>query len=134
MALVVPNISAVMFLHLILNKSGTYAQADPILKLYSNDYTPITTSVVGNFTEVTGGGYASKTLTGNSWTVSAGGVASYAQQTWTFTGSVGNVYGYYLTNASGDLFWAERFTDGPYNIAASGEFIKVTPQITAASS
>lgn len=130
MALVVPNISETMFLHLILNKTGTYSQADVILKLFTNDYTPVETTVVGDLTEATGFGYAAKTLTGNSWSVTDG-VATYASQTFTFTGALGYVYGYYLTNAAGNLYWLERFVDGPYNIQASGEWIQVDPQFTA---
>jgi len=42
------------------------------------------------------------------------------------------VYGYYLTQtSSGLLVYAERFTNGPYNIADNGDVIRVTPQILA---
>jgi hypothetical protein len=56
----------------------------------------------------------------------------YSQQTWTFTGALGNVYGYYTTRASsGDLVYAERFTDGPYNIVNNGDQIKLAASLQA---
>lgn len=45
------------------------------MKLYSNNVIPVATSVAGDFTEVTGGGYAEKSLNASSWTIS-GKVAS----------------------------------------------------------
>ncbi len=57
---------------------------------------------------------------------------AYAAQTFTFTGALGNVYGYFLKRLSGgELMIAERFSDGPYNIANNGDTIVVTPLIAA---
>jgi hypothetical protein len=68
--------------------------------------TSVTDSVTpASFTECTGGGYSSVTLTNGSWTVSQSSSiyqAAYAAQTITFTGALttnGTVYGYYVTNA-----------------------------------
>lgn len=104
---------------------------DLTLKLYSNNYTPEVSSVVAQFTEVSGGGYAEKTLTGSSWTISSNTI-TYPQQTWTFTGSAGNVYGYYVVLAStGTLVFAEKFDGSPYTISTSGDIIRVTLSLNA---
>ena len=43
-----------------------------------------------------------------------------------------SVYGYFVTNNAGTvLLWAERFTDGPYNLPSGGGSIKITPSIEA---
>lgn len=130
MALVVPNGSEAQMLNYILNKT---TPEDLTIRLYSNDITPGETDVVGTYTEVTGGGYSSISLTPASWTVTPGNPSSgeHTQVTWTFTGSVGLVYGYYITrDSTSDLFWAERFTSGPFNIQNNGDEIRVTPRLT----
>jgi hypothetical protein len=130
MALVVPNAAENVMLQNILNKT---ASEDMVLKLYTNDYTPIETSVEGSFTEAAGDGYAALTLAGASWTITPGAPSSaaYAQQTFMFTGALGDVYGYFVVQeSSGKIMWAERFSNGPYNIQNNGDEIKVTPTIT----
>ena len=130
MALLAPNSSEDVMLQNILNKT---APQNVVLRLYTNNYTPVETSTEANFTEASGFGYTSVTLAGASWTITPGNPtsASFAQQTFTFTGTLGNVYGYYMTQlTSGFIMWAERFTDGPYNIVNSGDQIKITPVIT----
>ena len=104
-----------------------------ILWLYTNNYTPVEASTEANFTEASGFGYASVSLTPASWTASGSAPTqlAYPQVTFTFTGALGNVYGYYLTQTtSGKAVWAERFSDGPYNMNNNGDQIKVTVQIT----
>lgn len=97
-----------------------------VLKLYSNDRTPSDTDVTADYTEVSGGGYSSITLAPASWTITAGS-GVYPQQIWTFTASVGDVFGYYLvTETSDELIFAERFSGAPYNVATSGDIIRVT--------
>jgi len=119
---------------LLGNMVGKNTPENQLLKLFSNNITPADADVAGTYTEITGGGYAAKTLTATSWNAPTSGAPSfidYAQQTWTFTASVGNVYGYYVVGeTSGTLLWSERFSDGPYNVAASGDIIRVTPKIT----
>ena len=104
-----------------------------ILRLYTNNYTPVEASTEANFTEASGFGYASVSLTPASWTASGSDPTqlAYPQVTFTFTGALGNVYGYYLTQTtSGKAVWAEIFSDGPYNMNNNGDQIKVTVQIT----
>lgn len=100
------------------------------LKLYSNNVSPTPFTVVGDFTEVTGGGYAEKLLGASNWTVT-GKVASSNPQLFTFTSSIGQIYGYYLVGAtSNKLIASEKFTSGPFNIANNGDSITVTATIS----
>lgn len=131
MALVVPNGGEVIALSYLVGK--TASTEGLTLRLFTNNATPGETDTAATYTEATGNGYAAIGLTGSSWSVSAGApsTASYAQQTFTFSGALGNVYGYYMTRTTtGDLVYAERFSDGPYAIANNGDQIKITPAIT----
>jgi hypothetical protein len=129
MAGVVPNVSEALFLSIQL---GKVSPENLLLKLYSNDYVPVYSTVVGNLTEVIGSGYSAKTLTPADWTVTAsvgpgGGIASAPQQTWTLSVAA-TAYGYYLVGASsGTLYWLERFSDGPYVLGVVGGIIRVVP-------
>ena len=130
MALVVPNASEVTILEYVLNK-GAPEELD--MRLYTNDHTPAETDVVSTYTEATGGGYVVKNLNAASWVITPGNpsASEHPQVTWIFTGIVGNVYGYYITRrTTGDLMWAERFTNGPYNIQTNNDQIRVTPRLT----
>lgn len=102
---------------------------EQILKLYSNDVDPDSSTTLSQFTEVSGEGYDVKTLNGSTnWSVAAG-VATTSPQTWEFTGAAGLVYGYYLVGSnSGALLAAEKFSNGPYTVAVSGD--KITVSIT----
>ncbi len=133
MALIVPNSSEAIMLQYITNND---APENLIIRLYSNNIVPDEISVVGTFTEVTGGGYAQQNLLAGSWTITTGAPsqAEHTEITWTFTGATGdggNVFGYYIIRASGgELMWAERFSNGPFVIAVNGDEIKVTPRLT----
>jgi hypothetical protein len=129
MALVFPDVGENIVLEALVNKT---APQNLVLRLYTSNTTPGESDTAGTYTEATGNGYSSITLTGASWGAASGGSIAYAQQTFTFSGALGNVYGYYMTQASsGTLVYAERFTDGPYNIVNNGDQIKITPTITA---
>lgn len=132
MALVIPNNGEGDALGNFVNKT---AVENVVLKLFKSNTTPGETDTAATYTEADFTGYASVTLTGASWTITEGapGSAAYAQQT--FTSSAGsqnqNVYGYFVVGATtGRIKWAERFSDGPYNIVNNGDAIKVTPTIT----
>lgn len=130
MTLLVPNGSEQIMLEAFLNKT---APQDLVLRLYSSDTTPSESDTEATYTEVTGGGYSAANITAASWTITPGNptTAAYPEVTFAFTGAVGNVYGYYVTQVtSGSLMWAERFTNGPFNIQNNGDEIKITPQIT----
>jgi len=133
MALVVPNGSEVIMLNYILNID---APENISILLYANNVIPDENSTVATFTEVANGlGYTTggQSLTPGSWSVISGNPsqAEHTEVTWTFTGSAGNVYGYYVTrDTGGELMWAERFTNGPFNITTNGDEIKITPRLT----
>jgi len=130
MALLVPNDGESDGLSYFVNKT---APENLVLCLYTSNTTPAETDTTATYTEASGFGYANLTLTGANWTITPGAPsnAAYAQQTFTFTGALGNVYGYFLKRAtSGKIAYAERFSDGPYNVTTNGDQIKITPVIT----
>lgn len=127
MALLVPDVGEVEFLTRVLTYEGSK------LKLFTNDYTPIESTVIGNLTECVVTGYAQKSLTGTvsggTWVISTltnVTTASYAQQEFLPTTAV-SCYGYAVTNSAGTtLLWAERFTGAPFTLPAGGGSIKIT--------
>lgn len=130
MSLLVPNNGEGDLLAYAVNKS---ASQDLVLRLYTNNITPAETDTAVTYTEAAANGYAAVQLAGANWTITEGApsLADYPQQIFIFTGALGNVYGYFLTRlTSGRIAWAERFTDGPYNIVNNGDQIKVTPKFT----
>lgn len=138
MAIVVVDSGEVAALNYLVGKltnSGSGTAYSPVYRLYTNNITPAETDSAGTYSEASGGGYASKTLTGANWTVTSGAptTASYADAQWIFTGALaGNatVYGYYVTRSSdGVLLWAENFA--AFTPAQSGDNITIQPRITA---
>jgi hypothetical protein len=131
MAGIVPNAGENILAGYLVNKTSL---ENLVLKLFKSNTTPAETDTAGTYTEADFTGYSSITLTGASWTITAD-TASYAQQT--FTSSAGSqnqdVYGYFLVRATGgELMFAERFSDGPYNVNNIGDNIKITPNLTVA--
>lgn len=109
-----------------------------VLRLYTNDYTPVAGSTAVSFTEAVGGGYAAIVLTGADWTIVGGSpsLASCAKQTFTCNGSAASqvIYGYYLTRENtGTIAHAERFATVPAAFAIAGDKIEITPRISMAS-
>lgn len=137
MALVLADVGADQILKAYFNNSWP-ASKDFKLRLYTNDYTPVQTSVLGSFTESTAPGYTAITLSNASWTVTVGNDPSdavYAEQTFTFTGSGATIYGYYIEDnngSSGTLVWAERFATS-FTPANNGDTIKLTPKFQLSS-
>lgn len=123
----------VILLDMLVNK-GTYAPEDLVLKLFTNNYTPVDGTTEGSLTEATFTGYSAVTLTGASWTLTpdAPSTAVYSVQTFTSTAdqALQYHYGYYLVQSvSGKYVAGERFTDGPYAIVRNTDYIEVTPTI-----
>jgi hypothetical protein len=133
MAIVLADVGADIILKAYFNNSWAAGGKNLTLKLYTNNYTPLDTSVAGSFTEASGGGYAAKTLSNGSWTVTVGNDPSdavYAQQTFTFTGELSgaaSVYGYFVVDADGVLLLAEKFAYS-FTPRYNGETLKVTPR------
>jgi hypothetical protein len=76
------------------------------LKLYTNDATITSATVVGDLTECVDGGYSAYALTPGSWTVTWSTDRSIAtftvDNTITFAGTT-SIYGAYITNAAGTI-------------------------------
>lgn len=130
MTLVVSSVSKLAFMTDLLDIILT-------LKLYSNNRIPIVGDLVTDYTEVTGGGYASKSLAVANWTKTSAtpSVATYnAVQEFLFTGPTtapGTIYGYYLVDASNALKWAERFTESLLPLVPiNGNIIRITPKLS----
>lgn len=111
------------------------------LRLFANNVTPVGTTTVAAFSEVTGGGYASKPLTFGNWGFVSGdpSIASYnASQSWVFTGPTGGpatIFGYYVTrNSDGMLMWSQRFDASvvPF-VPVAGSEVRVLPRLSAQS-
>ena len=133
MALVLADVGADTILNAFFNNAWPAGGKNLTIKFFTNDYTPVDTSITGSFTEASGGGYAAKTLSNGSWTVNAANDPSdavYAEQTWTFTGPLiggASIYGYYILDADDVLVWAERLP-AAFTPANNGDVLKITPK------
>jgi len=130
MPLVVPDEGERRMLEYIVNRSSP---TDLTLRLYTNAVSLSDEGfVAADFSEASGGGYIAVTLPGSNWTVSTTSgisVATYAVGvTFNFTVAA-DLYGYYLTDSSGTVMWAEEFPNPPFRMPAGGGQIVVRPQI-----
>ena len=130
MPLVVPDTAEVRLLEYIVNKSSP---TNLVLHLYTNTVDLSTeTFTTGSFTEVSASGYAPVTLTGSNWSASTStGISSAAYSTgitFSFTAGV-DVRGYYVTNTSNQILWAEEFPGAPFTLPSTGGDIAIRPQI-----
>lgn len=132
MPIVVPDVAERALLEMLVK---TASPPDFEMALYSNDYTPVETSVAADFTLHAAAGLSIiKALARASWgtAATATGVTSiaYPQQSWQNTsGANQNVYGYIVRKSgAGDLLWAERFTTAPI-VLANTDYIFITPRL-----
>lgn len=111
------------------------------IRLFQNDFTPDDASVFADFDEADFSGYDGAHDC-DTW--SAGGITWIAPRmtmpgpiiTWTSSsGGVANtIYGYYVTDSSDNLIWAERRAAGPLTIGGSaGQTYTVQMQYTTRS-
>lgn len=126
MTLIVPNVAEIIAMNSFLNNALS-------LRLYSNNITPASGNTAATYTQVSGGGYAAKSLSFASWSVTSGDptVALYTAQNFSFTGPTsapGTIYGYYIVDSGGVLRWAERFPIVPFTPIV-GSLIRITPRI-----
>ena len=130
MALILTDVGAQVLLTKAFNVSK-----DLTLRLFANDFTPTDASVQADFTEAAGGGYNAIPLT-NDAIISLVGTApnaiaqaAYSQVSFNFTGALttnGTVYGYYVTNAAGQVLFAEKAASS-YTPANNGDALLLTP-------
>jgi hypothetical protein len=130
MALIVPEEGEMRLLDYIVNKTSA---TDVVLHLYTNSVSLGTkTFNTSSFTEATATGYAAETLTGSNWlaTSSAGVGTSLYNAGITFGFSIGqNIQGYYVTDLSNNILWAEEFPGAPFQLPTGGGDVAVRPQL-----
>ncbi len=136
MAIVVPNCGACELLDKLL-KDALSTDESFVLKLYSNNYTPISSSTAASFTEATFTNYSAKTLTRAGWG-SAAIVDSVAksiystEQSWTCGATGQTIYGYFVVGAtSGTLLWADKFSLA--RTLTEGTILEFTPTFSLSS-
>lgn len=105
------------------------------LRLFTNNITPNTSNVVGDFTEATFTGYGATALAG--WTAAAV-VAHVAGTTanpitFTATGAYQSIYGWYVTDGAGDYVCGGRDAAAPVVMSATVNTYQVTLSLTAQS-
>lgn len=129
MPLVVPSTSDKLMLEFILGKKQS--SLSQTLRLFQNNYIPTKSSILSEITEVTQIGYNPIILTQSDWsvdTLSNVTTATYPDKEFTLE-ETAVVYGYYVTvniNSEEKLFWLERFSNGPYELPASGGSITIS--------
>lgn len=111
---------------------GTQAvDGELYLGIYKDAAEPGEDATIASLTEVSGNGYARKTLTRSLWTIT-GGEAEYAEQIFLAVGGDwGDCYGYFIassTDDSGDLIAIEQFSYAMPIEDTKG--IKITPKLT----
>lgn len=115
-----------------LNKLTGYMTGWFKVGLYQNDHEPALDDDVGMYSPCTFSGYDGPQLV-YGWTLAAMyGVRAKSFATelvWQHDGGpIGNdVWGYYVTDPSGTLKFAERFCDGPFAVERLGRKIKIAP-------
>jgi len=114
-----------------------------VLRLFTNNYTPIDASTENNFVEANFSGYAAKTFNNaNDWTITPGAptTAELAIQTFEANNNLVPevyIYGYWFSLASNNLaLWAEKFVDSnnnnnidPRMLLINGDYIKILPKL-----
>mgnify|MGYP006280979447 CR=1 FL=1 len=134
MALVVPDLGEIELLTKLLK--NTTDTENYILRLYQNNYTPIGSTVVGDFSEADFTNYTEKTIARGDWaapsTVATKAESSVTAQSWT-CGATGNtIYGYYVVGStSGVCLWAEKFA--AQRILVDGDILNLTPKFNLSS-
>jgi len=135
MSIKVPDVAELKLLDMLRT---TLNSSSPKICLFKNNYTPVDSSVLADFTAATFSGYAPVTFTGlgTPATVSGRAVSTNSvAATWTKSGATGNdIYGYYVTDAAGtSLLWAERGGAAPYSMNVNGEGLSITPTLSLAT-
>lgn len=109
----------------------TSSNADLVLRLYTNNHTPVQTDTHSAFTICTLSGYADATLTGASWTGSLSShvwTANYPAVTFNFSAYGGGttIYGALLEDGSNNTY-AAGLLDTPYVVPAAGGSLVINP-------
>lgn len=139
MPLVVPDVGETYFLRNIV---GKHTANTLWIHLYKSDTTPSENDDLATYAtgEASFTGYANVGLVAANWIVgsNSAGYSNATHNVVTFASTAGgqssnSIYGYYITSGeTGQLLWAERFSDGPYPVTNNGDSIKITPYIELA--
>ena len=135
MPLVVPDDGEIKLLEYLVNRSL-------VVHLYQNNVNPADNThgtsgrdfTSSTFTEAP---VSAITLSAANWTTTqtSGGVSTAQYNsgvTFTFT-SGQSVYGYYVTDTSNNILWAERFSGAPFELPVAGGDIAIRPQMGLSS-
>ena len=123
-------------LDILDDASADVDELNGTLHLYKNNYTPLTTSVAGDFTECDFSGYAAYDFAagGQNWPAAGLDGANNAQSVHAdvvFEHSGGatanDIYGYYMLDGGGAFICAERYAGAPFTIAGVGQKFTVSP-------
>lgn len=131
--LIAPDEGEVLLLKYMLAHTSNSGQ-NPILRIYTSPTGALTdNNSYSSFVESTMAGYIRHTLTGTAWTISTSlnvTTASFAEKITSYTTSE-SAQGYYVTAQTSPItvLWAEKFTDGPFNLPSTGGAISITPKI-----
>jgi len=126
--------------NLLLNQAlKTSGGPDLLLKLFSNNYTPVDDSDSTDFTEATFTGYTPHTLTRAGWddaTTNGDGKGESVfgtAQSWDATGAGQTIHGYFVEtdDTNGTVVWAERFDQA--RALGAGDSLTITPRLTGDS-
>jgi len=106
--------------------------------LFSNDRKPKLNDDVSFYTPCTFSGYTGEKLTYGWTSPTMQGVRAFMHSeefVWTHNGGpIANlVYGYTVVNVYGELRFAERFCNGPFQVGTLGRQIKLTLMFTTAN-
>ena len=95
------------------------------LCLYANDREPGPRDEASDYQEPAN--YAPISLSIQGWEFQDD-EAAYPEQELEFFGAAGNVYGYFLTDATGRWIGGERFAE-PFEVRIAGDKVQVTPRL-----
>lgn len=100
------------------------------MHLFQNNHVPSNGDTVADYTEANYDGYASQTLGAPGAAATVGGRSTITWPALTFTKAAGVatnlIYGYYITNAAGDLLAAELDPNGPVPFLVAGATYVIT--------
>jgi len=125
MPIVVTDEAEILMLQMLLNVVNN---DDQIIHLYTNDVTPVKSTLQSSLDEATEAGYAPITLTGTTWGVTqVAGVTTAEYPPVTFNLSeAATLYGYYVTNTDDDIMWVERFSGAPFELPGPGGSVAIS--------
>ena len=107
------------------------------IKLFQNNVTVSSITVLADLVEATFSGYSSPLLSGQVIEESLDGfsraVSVWNPATWTKSGASANtIYGYYVCLPGPALMWVEKF-DTPIPMTTDGAYLVITPRLTFTS-